>query len=323
MLCPNCDKTIIPEEIAEHRKYLIKGEDVEIDDRINRCPECNEEWSQEGFDFASEAYRIYRTRHHMLQPEEIKNFRKSLTLTQEELANLMGWSESTVNRYEKGALQERSHDNALRMAMTRDGLRSLLEIGGSVLPPKKHARLLTRCSEIRPIEFEDIVFLEQSERTGFCLFSSAKFKAAVGILTSVSTGVWQTTLNKLLWYSDFLHFKEQGVGITGLVYVRLPYGPAPGNYKLLMALLPENDFVFEPFEFDNECSGERLHALTGFDRSIFSKSELRVLEAVRDKLGKSSASEISKISHEETAWANTPPNDFISYQLAKEIKFSI
>lgn len=323
MLCPNCDKTIIPKEITERRKYLIKGEDVEIDDRINRCPECNEEWSQEGFDFASEAYRVYRTRHHMLQPEEIKNFRKSLGLTQEELANLMGWSESTVNRYEKGALQERSHDNALRMAMTRDGLRSLLETDGNVLPPPKYVRLLKGCSGVRPVEFEDIVLSEQNEFTGFCRFSSAKFKAVVGVLASVSVGVWQTTLNKLLWYSDFLHFKEQGVGITGLAYVRLPYGPAPDNYKLLMALLPEDDFALEPFEFDNECSGERIRARLKIDSSIFSKSEIRVLEAVRDKLGKAGAKEISKISHEETAWTNTRPNEFISYQLSKEIKVSI
>jgi transcriptional regulator with XRE-family HTH domain len=261
----------------------------------------------------------------MLQPEEIKAFRKNLGLTQEELAHLMGWSEATVNRYEKGALQEQSHDNALRMAMTSGGLKVLLETKRDALPAKKRERLLSGCSTAPSLEdvVLDIVLQEESIYNGYCIFSLAKFKAVVGFLASSPSGVWQTTLNKLLWYADFLYFREQGIGITGLVYTRLPYGPVPEKYKLLMELLPENEFEFLSEEFPNGCAGERIHFFGTYDPSLFTASEKRVLEAVRDRLAQKSASEISNLSHEEPAWKDTQPLGRISYELAKEIKLTI
>ena len=325
MLCPNCDKNITPELKIERRNYTVKGETIEIEDRFNRCPECNMEWSEEGFDFAAEAYRVYRARHHMLQPEEVKAFRKKLGLTQEELAHLMGWSEATVNRYEKGALQEHSHDNALRMAMTGDGLCILIETNRNALPAEKRGRLLSGCAPAPSLEdvVLEIVLQEQSILNGYCTFSLAKFKAVVGFLTSSPSGVWQTTLNKLLWYADFLYFREQGIGITGLVYTRLPYGPVPEKYTLLMEVLPKNEFEFISEEFPNGCAGERIHFFGAYDSSLFTASEKRVLEAVRDRLAQKSASEISNLSHEEPAWKDTQPLGRISYELAKEIKLTI
>lgn len=141
VICPNCDKNIEPISHAETRDFTVRGENVEVGDRFLSCPECHEEWSVEGFDFAAEAYRFYRARHHLLQPEEVKAFRKSLHLTQEELARLLGWSEATINRYEKGALQEKSHDNAFRMLMTREGLLSLLDGRNDILPEQKMKRI--------------------------------------------------------------------------------------------------------------------------------------------------------------------------------------
>jgi putative zinc finger/helix-turn-helix YgiT family protein len=321
MLCPGCDKEITATATTERNTYTVKGENVEIDERLSVCPECGVKWSQEGFDFAAEAYRVYRSLHRMLQPEEIKAFRKSQGLTQEELASLLGWSEATINRYEKGALQERSHDNALRMFMTCDGLRSLLEVSGDTLSDKKRARLLAECTPSLSFDLMDVVSVEQNEYTGFCLFSSAKFKAVIGMLTFDTEGVWKTSLNKLLWYSDFLHFRVQGVGITGLTYVRLPYGPVPNEYKLLVAFLSDKEFVVEPVDFGNGYEGERIRALDTPDRSLFVNSELTVLEAVRDRLAKLGAGEISKLSHRESAWKETPANTSISYRFANELKF--
>ncbi|MDQ7792045.1 MAG: type II toxin-antitoxin system antitoxin SocA domain-containing protein [Candidatus Desulforudaceae bacterium] len=39
--------------------------------------------------------------------------------------------------------------------------------------------------------------------------------------------VLKVKLMKYLWYSDFLHFKRNTVSISGLSYVRAPFGPVP------------------------------------------------------------------------------------------------
>src|ERR1039458_8064113 len=40
-------------------------------------------------------------------------------------------------------------------------------------------------------------------------------------------GFGATKLNKILFFSDFLSYAQRGKSITGAVYQKLPYGPAP------------------------------------------------------------------------------------------------
>jgi len=57
--CPSCDKEIIPEIHSEARTFWHQNSLVEIVDKFYRCPECKDEWSVEGFDFAKEVYEQY------------------------------------------------------------------------------------------------------------------------------------------------------------------------------------------------------------------------------------------------------------------------
>ena len=311
MLCPNCDADISPEILRAKRSMPVKGEPVEVDDRFLRCPVCSEEWSEEGFDVAAEAYRIYRDAHGLLQPVEIRAFRKRLGLTQEELAKLLGWSEATVNRYEKGALQDRSHDLALKMAGTNEGLRTLLESRKDALPSKKWMRLWNS-SPSHSASLADIMTPEQSEWTGFQLYSPAKIKALIGFFGG-STGVWKTALCKLIWYTDNVHYRDHGVSITGLAFVRYPHGPVPTNHRLLFALLPEEGFEVEEEEFANGMSGERIRSRGEPDLSVFGALERETMERVKTELGSLGAAEISNLSHEEAAWKVTAMFERMSF----------
>lgn len=40
-------------------------------------------------------------------------------------------------------------------------------------------------------------------------------------------GVFFTKMNKLLFYSDFLAYRQTGKGKTGLAYKAIDYGPVP------------------------------------------------------------------------------------------------
>ena len=150
MWCPNCDRETNDEVIKENRSFDIKNESITIEVQIHSCVHCKEEWSADGFDPFDAAYRKYREEHMMVQPEELKEWRKDvLNFTQEEPSRLLGWSEATVVRYEKGALQERSHDNALKMAMVPAGLSVLLanDVG---LEKEKVSRLMVRLNGESP-----------------------------------------------------------------------------------------------------------------------------------------------------------------------------
>ena len=53
----------------------------------------------------------------------------------------------------------------------------------------------------------------------------------------------KTKLAKLLWLSDFCHYAKHGESITGLVYCRLPYGPTPDQYYLLLGFLESDGLI--------------------------------------------------------------------------------
>lgn len=59
MYCPNCDQFVELESKEETRIYRFKNTDVSILDKFYQCPNCNVEWSLEGFDFAASVYQEY------------------------------------------------------------------------------------------------------------------------------------------------------------------------------------------------------------------------------------------------------------------------
>lgn len=118
--CLNCDYA---EEISPTRESVIIsvcGEDIEATEELYRCPACGEAFASSlGHDALTEAYRKYRHRHGLLQPEEIRQWREQVGLTQQELSVLLGWESTTLRWYENGALQEVAHDNLLKSLMLR------------------------------------------------------------------------------------------------------------------------------------------------------------------------------------------------------------
>ena len=109
------------------RPYVVsvRGEKVEVPAvRVPRCSRCGEEvWSDEDGDaLLLNAYRLYRDRKDLLQPEEIRVRRSQCGLSQEELDQELGWSPGTVAAYEDGTLQTREHDAALRLKFDASAL---------------------------------------------------------------------------------------------------------------------------------------------------------------------------------------------------------
>ncbi|NQU42980.1 helix-turn-helix domain-containing protein [bacterium] len=123
-ICPACG-TLGAKEVLEKESVEVRGEEFVVDGRFWRCPTCSAEFddSRPEGDPLVAAYRAYREKHGLLQPEEIVAFRKNCGYTQKELAAELGWGEVTLSRYENGALQSKSHEVALRMFMDLQVLR--------------------------------------------------------------------------------------------------------------------------------------------------------------------------------------------------------
>jgi len=71
--------------------------------------------------------QAFRRQANLLTPEEIRQSRKALSLTQEQLAALLGVAEASLSRWETGAqIQQRSLDKLLRLFFELPEVRSTL-----------------------------------------------------------------------------------------------------------------------------------------------------------------------------------------------------
>lgn len=126
----------------------------------------------------------------------------------------------------------------------------------------------------------------------------------------------KTSLNKILYFADFMHFAGSGESITGVRYVRRQMGPVPEWHALRVA-------------FDELQSGGRLDiadvdyfgwpqkkpvALGKPDVSCFSEKQLNLVDRVAELVCKFSATEISDITHEDLGWKFAVDGEVIPYE---------
>ncbi len=330
-LCPHCEVDRDLEQVSISRNYEIRGDTIGVNVDVLRCKECGEEFDAPDsyFDPLEIAYREYRRKHQLLQPEEIKELRTSIGLTQKELTQLLGWGGATLSRYENGALQDDAHNTTLHLLKDPQNILRLVESNPQSISSNKLPRVVSHLTEM--IEEGELSFRQIFERrfgqypidiySGYRRLDLNKLFSSILYFCNKSETV-KTKLNKLLFFSDFKHFKEYSVSITGSRYAHLPYGPAPDRYSFYIAALHEDEGSLAIKEkYFNDYPGEVLIALKSPDLSLFSSSEIQILTEVNDVLGEQSAKALSDLSHREQGYLETSNGDLISYGYADHLHF--
>jgi putative zinc finger/helix-turn-helix YgiT family protein len=328
-ICPYCEEQRDLERVRRVETLDVRGEPVEVSVNLYKCKTCDGEFEdpKSQADPLETAYTEYRKRHHMVQPDEMKAFRKRYALTQSELSKLLGWGPVTLSRYENGALQDEVHDKVLRLAMDPGNLKTLIEEAPDAVTEEKKARLLEELRREREQTLSLERFCEEhfsghepDEYSGHKKLDLSKLFNV--ILYFCKGGVFKTKINKLLFYADFLHFKEYHVSITGCRYAHATFGPVPDKYETILAALVEKGWLeAEEFVCSKEgVTGEKLIATTKHDLNAFSDSEIKILATIRERFDAFTSKQIMEFSHKEEGYKNTDRGRFISYTYADELR---
>ncbi len=322
-ICPACDSTTGLEVIERPEEFEIKGEKITIQVKLYHCKECGRSFSNKELgDPFKKAYDEYRRQKGMVQPEQITQFRKKYDLSQKELSTLLGFGDVTLSRYENGSLQDQVHDNILKLAMEPQNLLKLVNQNHSYFTDQKYDSVVQQImGELSLIEQIESVLTQKQpdEYNGGVQLDLQKLGEVIEFLC-FNRDVFKTKLMKLLFYSDFIHFKTYGKSITGLRYVHLPYGPVPDNYELILGvILQRNQNIhLVPVDFE-KFDGEivRVDELEKFD--FLSDSELAVLRQVSSKFEYYSSKDLSNLSHKEDAYMGTRHREPIPYEYANTL----
>jgi len=336
--CPNCEEYTDVTPRVEKEVYNVRGDPIEIEAEVVICQECGEKVFDEERDSSNleKAYKVYRDKHNLLSPDEIRSIREKYGLSQRAVSRLLGCGEITIHRYENGAIQDNAHDNLLRSIADPKNMQRFFETNRDKLPTYTVARLEKRIASFMQedreqafqVSFERLVSHQHVDLTsGFKAYDLEKLENMILYLVKRLGGVLKTKLNKLLWYCDSLNFKETSVSITGAQYVRLPLGQVPDHYELIFAnmvhegLLSESEIPYQTK--DGEVLGDEYTSLVEPDESIFSEKEIQVMDFIADTFREDTSTSIMEKSHREAAYKKCKDGDIISYEYAKELSLSL
>lgn len=107
---------------------------------------------------------------------------------------------------------------------------------------------------------------------------------------------------KLLYFLDFLHFKQTGRPVTNQDYYAWKYGPVPKDLweELKSGKVPE-DFkpylTIEPYTMEPDRQGFNFKAKKSPDLSVFTPREREILEKLEFIFKEATPTQLSEISH--------------------------
>jgi putative zinc finger/helix-turn-helix YgiT family protein len=337
VLCPNCEEYTGVTLGVEKEVYNVRGEPIEIEAEVVICQKCGEKIFDEERDSRNleKAYSLYRAKHNLLSPDEIRSLREKYGLSQRALSRLLGYGEITIHRYESGAIQDQVHDNLLRSIADPKNMQRLFKANRNKLPSYTAARLEKRMANLLQedkeqafqVSFERLVSHQHVDLTsGFKEYDLEKLKNMIVYLVNRLGSVLETKLNKLLWYCDFLHFKETSISITGSQYVHLPYGPVPDNYERIIGIMQPELLNMDEIPFNTKegiVLGKQFTTLVEPDKSLFTEKEIQVMDFIADTFHEDTSTSIMNKSHQEAAYLKCEDGDIISYEYAKELSLSL
>lgn len=323
--CPYCPgKAILNKKPIE---LHFRKEAFTVISHFYTCSSCNEEFTTTETDELSiiQLHNQFREKHNIPFPEEITALRKRYNLSSSKMSEILGFGANTFSNYESGEMPTVANGNLLRMAMHPDSFKTLLETSGhSALSKERFNKIIALNETIvnrgHPDAFPVLSLLQEnpSSFTGYKLFDPERLKQIIIYYLQNCNRKFndRIKLNKLLFYTDFMHYSQSGYSVSGISYRAIPYGPAPSKYDLIFSFLEQDDdFTLTQKNISNGNIVELYETNVEFHKSRFLETELETMKLILGLFGETSSWDIIEISHQETAWTElSQSRAIISYQ---------
>ena len=307
MKSPITDK----EMILQKEKHVLsfRKEKFEVVYHYYLCKDTGEQFEDDQLSELNitQVHNQYRERLKLPFPDEITAIREKYGLSARKISDILGFGPNTFGNYEKGEIPGKANARLIQLANDPEEFRKLAKLSDNLTAAlEKKISDLLNLKEI--FNFWNLSSLfkneTQSRLNGYRMFKQERVNQMI-LFFAEKMHPWKTKLNKLLFYSDFLHFKKYGYSISGLKYVAIDYGPVPNEYEILFTIGRINNIFKKVYqEINNDATGEKVLPMTNakFNSRLFKDHELEILYTVFDKFKDVTSSEIVKMSHDEIAW---------------------
>ena len=152
MYCPNCDSEVESSVHTIAETYPVKGENITVDARVRFCNCCGNDLWDEDLDAQNllDAYAIYRRKHGLLQPTEIRVIREKYGLSQVAFARVLGFGDKTIARYENGSIADYAQNNLIDLVQHPSNFKKLLEKNKEKISEQDYENAQKSLETLRP-----------------------------------------------------------------------------------------------------------------------------------------------------------------------------
>lgn len=317
----------------ERRSMDFRKETFEILFHFYKCEDSAEQFTTTTLDEVNmnQVYNQYRDKFNIPFPDEIIKIREKYSSSAVKMSEILGFGVNSYRQYEAGEMPSVANAKLIQMVDEPKRFIEMLELCGT-LDEKSKNKLIQKAQLLLDEKNRNIFNLNFKEYllgnhladiySGYRNPNFEKFTEMV-VYFSDKLSPFKTKMNKLLFYADFLMFKDSCFSISGIRYKAIEMGPVPNNFQSIFEYLDNiNEIDILTTEFPNGYSGEQFKARKdrNFNAGLFSENELKTLEKVATVFNVTSTNDIISLSHLEVAWKkNEKEKKVISYEYAFEL----
>ncbi len=130
-----------------------------------------------------------------------------------------------------------------------------------------------------------------------------------------------TKLNKLLYYLDFISFRDKSATVTGDKYIHLDYGPVPKFSEEIISKLVENGRLSAERVAYEENGMIKFELKDDPDLSVFTEYEKTLLDKICHEFTLWPTGKIVNQTHLEAPWFYSDLYNEVDLNYAKDIEF--
>ena len=314
----------------EKRTVSFRKQEIEYTNLSYFCEQSNESFVSTELEELNikQIHNKYRELNNIPFPEEIKKLRQHYGLAAAKMSELFGFGPNQYALYEGGDMPSISNAKSIRLALDPLVFKKMIEENRAIIKEKEFKSIVSKITMEMIDEcdfFIEDYLLGDNNPTSFTGYKTPSFEklSNMTIFFAEHLKPHKTILNKLLFYADFGHYKNHASSITGCRYAAIPYGPVPDKFNSLFDKMRSDCFINVVYkEYPNGSLGEKFvpNSKFVFNESLFEKTELDVMEKVKDNFKGKSTNAVVEISHRETAWLeNQEDKSLINYEHAFDL----
>lgn len=294
----------------EWREIEFRKETFKVMAPYYVCEDTKEQFTTTDSDnvWVMQMHNQYCSKYGIPYTDEICAVRERYGLSASKMSLILGFGENQWRKYEQGEIPSLSNGKMIRSIANPKSFLDLVESARGFLSEKDYSRIKSKVNEVigdyddYPIEHYEILHVyncSRSRENGFAPLSLDRLKNILLYLIQQCGDIFCTKMNKLLFYIDFLSYRERGIAISGLSYKAINYGPVPENWDRVYSQFDE---IKQDIRVVGSYEGSVLTASKAADKSCFSAEEIQIMDLVCSRFRNMSSRDISEISHMEKAW---------------------